>query len=135
MKIRRYLAADMRLALKQVREDQGPDAVILNTRQIGDQVEVVAAIDFDPLAFEEASQAKAPAQTTHDFSRVLNRQRASAAQTSAREEPAAPDPLPIDSELNALRRMLETQLAALAWNDLSRRAPVHTEVLKSVSAL
>ena len=30
--------------------------------------------------------------------------------------------------------MLETQLATLAWNDLTRRAPVQTELLKQLSA-
>jgi flagellar biosynthesis protein FlhF len=55
----------------------------------------------------------------------------------AREQQAAPAPPRHDmsGEVNALRRMLETQLATLAWNDLTRRAPVHTEVLKVVSAL
>src|SRR5690606_36398585 len=33
----------------------------------------------------------------------------------------------VNEELRTLRRMLETQLATLAWNDLSRRAPVQTE--------
>ena len=39
------------------------------------------------------------------------------------------------SELKTLRRMLETQLAHLAWNDLSRRAPVHTEILRELTEI
>ena len=35
----------------------------------------------------------------------------------------------------ALRRMLETQLAHLAWNDLTRRAPVHTEILRELTEI
>jgi len=31
--------------------------------------------------------------------------------------------------------MLETQLAQLAWNDLSRRAPIHTEMLRELTEL
>src|SRR5690606_13378425 len=34
-----------------------------------------------------------------------------------------------------LRRMLETQLATLAWNVLSRRAPIQTELLKQLTVL
>jgi flagellar biosynthesis protein FlhF len=45
MKIQRYLAKDMRSALTQVREALGPDAVILSTGRMGEEVEVVAAID------------------------------------------------------------------------------------------
>lgn len=41
----------------------------------------------------------------------------------------------VNEELRSLRRMLETQLATLAWNDLSRRAPIQTELLKQLSVL
>ena len=44
MKIKHYRAADMRQALRQVREAQGPDAVILSSRRIANGVEVVAAV-------------------------------------------------------------------------------------------
>jgi flagellar biosynthesis protein FlhF len=127
MKIRRYLAKDMRIALKQVREAQGPDAVILHTRNVGDQVEVVAAVDFDPESFANAAppiESQQGANAGYDFAAALERKQA----------PAVPQH-DMSGELNALRRMLETQLATLAWNDLTRRAPVHTEVLKVVSAL
>ena len=34
VKIKRYLAANMRTALDQVRAEQGPDAVILSSRRV-----------------------------------------------------------------------------------------------------
>ena len=49
-----------------------------------------------------------------------------------------PDAAPSDGvneELRTLRRMLETQLATLAWNDLSRRSPIQTELLKQLTVL
>ena len=39
------------------------------------------------------------------------------------------------SELKSLRRMLETQLAQLAWKDLTRRAPLHTEMLRELTEI
>jgi flagellar biosynthesis protein FlhF len=39
------------------------------------------------------------------------------------------------TELKTLRRMLETQLAQLAWNDLARRAPVHVEILRELTEI
>jgi flagellar biosynthesis protein FlhF len=39
------------------------------------------------------------------------------------------------NELKTLRRMLETQLAQLAWNYLSRRAPSHTEILRELTEI
>jgi flagellar biosynthesis protein FlhF len=38
-------------------------------------------------------------------------------------------------ELKSLRRMLETQLAQLAWKDLTRRAPLHTEMLRELTEI
>jgi flagellar biosynthesis protein FlhF len=52
---------------------------------------------------------------------------------AAFQAPAATDAL--GSELKTLRRMLETQLAHLAWNDLTRRAPVHTEILRELTEI
>jgi len=39
------------------------------------------------------------------------------------------------NELKVLRRMLETQLAHLAWNDRTRRAPVQTEMLRELTEI
>lgn len=47
MKIKRYFAADMRQAIRMVRDEQGPDAVILSNKRVNDGVEIVAAIDYD----------------------------------------------------------------------------------------
>ncbi|HEY6450965.1 MAG TPA: hypothetical protein VIX87_00020, partial [Steroidobacteraceae bacterium] len=47
MKMKRYVAADMRSALRTIREEQGPDAVILSTRQTSEGVEVCAAVDIE----------------------------------------------------------------------------------------
>ena len=38
-------------------------------------------------------------------------------------------------ELKSLRRILETQLAQLAWTDLTRRAPLHTEMLRELTEI
>ncbi|QEP43181.1 flagellar biosynthesis protein FlhF [Ectothiorhodospiraceae bacterium BW-2] len=47
MKIKRYFAPDMRRAIRMVREEQGPDAVILSNRKVNGGVEIVSAIDYD----------------------------------------------------------------------------------------
>jgi flagellar biosynthesis protein FlhF len=137
MKIRRYVAKDMRQALKEVRDNQGPDAVILSTRNIGDEVEVVAAIDFDPemhqaaVARDELDVYTADASGNHDFAHLLSR----SLNGDANSSDAVHGNSAVGAELSALRRMLETQLATLAWNDLTRRAPIHTEVLKELTKI
>lgn len=47
MKIKRFFAPDMRQAIRLVRDEQGPDAVILSTRSTAGGVEIVAAVDYD----------------------------------------------------------------------------------------
>lgn len=54
MKIKRFTAADMRQAMGLVRDEQGPDAVILSTRRIADGIEVIAAIDYDESLVNDA---------------------------------------------------------------------------------
>lgn len=61
MKIKRFQAADMRQALRQVRETLGPDAVILSNRKIDEGIELVAAVDFDETSFAEAQREQAEA--------------------------------------------------------------------------
>ena len=60
MKIKRFFAADMRQALRQVRESLGADAVILSNKSVEGGVELVAAKDYDEEAFYKADA------TTHD---------------------------------------------------------------------
>lgn len=47
MKIKRFRARTIREALRQVREEQGPDSVILSKHKIADGIEVIAAVDYD----------------------------------------------------------------------------------------
>ena len=47
MKLKRYFAREMRHAIRMVREELGPDAVILSNQRKDGGVEIVAAIDFE----------------------------------------------------------------------------------------
>lgn len=53
MKIKRFVADDMRSALRKVTEILGPDAVILSNNRIDEGVEIVAAIDYDESLINE----------------------------------------------------------------------------------
>ncbi|MDA8347957.1 MAG: flagellar biosynthesis protein FlhF, partial [Pseudomonadota bacterium] len=126
MKIVRHTAPDMRQALRAIREQLGEDAVILSSRRGGQGVEVTAAVDFDAARLEGTSETLDP--------------RVSAAPaftaTPALSLPAGdPSAESMGHELKTLRRMLETQLAQLAWNERSRRNPVHVELLRELSEI
>jgi flagellar biosynthesis protein FlhF len=59
MKIKRYTASSMRAALALVRNEQGPDAVILSSRRGDEGIEVIAAIDYDEALFTETKRQAA----------------------------------------------------------------------------
>ncbi len=52
MKIRKFTAPDMSRALRLVREELGPEAVILSSRKQGRGIELIAASEYDPALFE-----------------------------------------------------------------------------------
>lgn len=119
MKIVKHTAPDMRQALRAVREQLGEEAVILSSRRSARGVEITAAVDFDADRVEAtaaATAAIAPAPPA----------------AIAATDPAGQD---MGSELKTLRRMLETQLAQLAWNERSRRHPVHAELLRELTEI
>lgn len=162
MKLKHYRAPDMRQALRLVREAQGPDAVILSSRRVSGGVEVVAAVDYDHDGGVDTYGRDLPETRTAGRAQQATARGASASYAEARDRLAQSydGPQPVEHELAALaqrfaterfdgpehvsdvneelrtvRRMLETQLATLAWNDLSRRAPVQTELLKELTQL
>lgn len=57
MKIKRFVASDMRSAMNLVRKEHGPDAVILSNRRIEEGVEIVAAANYDEGAVQRALEA------------------------------------------------------------------------------
>lgn len=59
MKIKRFVAKDMRTALTEVKEFLGPDAIILSNKKVAGGVEIVAAIDPD--AAPQKAQPETPA--------------------------------------------------------------------------
>ncbi|HZF28070.1 MAG TPA: flagellar biosynthesis protein FlhF [Gammaproteobacteria bacterium] len=48
---------------------------------------------------------------------------------------ASPDQPGVAQEIKDLRRLLETQLASLAWNDLNRQAPIRARTLRELTKL
>ena len=65
MRIKRFVAPDMRTALRMVREEQGPDAVILSNRPAEGGIEIVAATDYDESLVQQALRAAAPTLEPH----------------------------------------------------------------------
>ena len=67
MNIKTYNARDMRGALRRVREEHGPDAVILSTRHLPDGVEVTVAMDIEAMADAPATSPAPPVTIARFF--------------------------------------------------------------------
>ena len=140
MNIRRFVANDMREALSSIRTDLGPDAVMLSSRKLPNGVEVIAAVDYDDSLIGDTKIETAADEAT---ARELDEYEQVARRATAAEPPARPQAAPADStaessmalEIKDLRRLLETQLASLAWSDLNREAPVRARLLRELAKL
>jgi flagellar biosynthesis protein FlhF len=126
MKIKRFVAQDMRQALRMVREALGEEAVILSNKTVDGGVELTAAID---LVAEESS-------TVED--RRINVASTGGQRATAHARQAADDNLALDEmrrELRNLRRWMQAELSGLSWYDLGQRAPHSQELLGRLLAL
>jgi flagellar biosynthesis protein FlhF len=144
MKIKRFLANDMRQAMREVRAEQGADAVILSTRRLEDGIEIIAAVDYDETLIREAARHGAPMPETGPD------KRAHAASPLPPPMPVAPSEVAVLQpiveqgvleaarmrvEMGGLRELLEQQLSSLAWNDMERRRPMRARVLRDMTRL
>ncbi|CCQ09714.1 Flagellar biosynthesis protein FlhF [Pseudoalteromonas luteoviolacea B = ATCC 29581] len=100
MKIKRFFAKDMRTALKEVKEELGPDAVIMSNKKLADGVEIVAAVDND------RAPAKAPETETAQSPQAKPQ---SVAPRFVRPEPARAKPEPQAQVADSLQALLERQ--------------------------
>ncbi len=62
MKIKRFFAADIRQAMRMVKEELGADAVIMSNKSVDGGVEIVAARDFDEQLIQSKLQKQAAEQ-------------------------------------------------------------------------
>lgn len=183
MKIKRYMAPSMRVALDQVRAEQGPDAVILSSRRVKEGIEVIAAVDYDEALIAGAArqysislaaaapaepetqtrpQTQAPAAAQPPRPAAVPRPPAQPTRVAAAARPATraatqgPAPAPpvpptlaapvaaeetrrgfasMQREIKDLRRLLESELAHISWNDKRLREPLRARVLEDLSSM
>ena len=55
MKVRRFTATSMQKALKTVRDEMGPDAVILSNHRVKGGVEIIVAQNYEPVSAKSRS--------------------------------------------------------------------------------
>ncbi|RVT46941.1 flagellar biosynthesis protein FlhF [Rheinheimera sediminis] len=113
MKIKRFVAKDMRTALTEVKEFLGPDAIILSNKKVAGGVEIVAAIDPEALPAKAASEIQASAQP------------AVGARVNIKVDDEA-EPAPADSLQALLARQISKQPAAAQAISANKMAAAKT---------
>ena len=127
MKIKRFVAPDMRTAFAMVRQEHGPDAVILSNRVTEDGVEIVAASNYDEALVKHTLEAMRPANTTAPLHPLLDpapQATAPTRATSTGAQNAAPTLSPAEAAANYFARRQATAAPAAP----AAPAPVRAEV-------
>lgn len=137
MKVKRFFAPDMSTAMRTVREEVGPDAVILSNNSVAGGVEVIVALDYvdgpqvpvksinqprkktsQPISSAAVKKAlvgqKKPVRTAEDLQRARERMSAQAAKKSAQELMQSKTK---DNQLNFDDHVWDDVLAALGKDD------------------
>jgi len=140
----------MRHVLRRVREDQGPDAVILSNRRVEDGIEVIAAIDYDEALVRHALgvSAETEQQISSDALAEFAEDDVTVAEQLPQPRPeiistelvqdTSHDSLTLrdmQNEMSSMRSLLETQLSGLVWKDTSRRSPARAQVLRNLARI
>jgi flagellar biosynthesis protein FlhF len=150
MKVKRYLAATSREALRQVKEELGEDAVILSNRKIRDGVEIMALADSDMSNLVHAPASPPPSMppskgiSHYEQNKVLSAPEPSystllsMANESAESQKNSNNGLSaalakdIIAEIQAMKTTLEDQLATVAWGNFTQRRPEKMKLLRTL---
>ena len=139
MKMKRFIAAEMRDAMQQVGEVLGPDALILSSRKTDDGAEIIAAVDYEEDlldAGKDSIPVAAPVEPAAAGGEPVAEPQAEI-QSAAATAPLVDDRSLQDvrDEIKALRTMLEVPMAQLGWNEVRRREPVRAAIVERLDAM
>ena len=129
MKIKRFVAQDMRQALRMVREALGEEAVILSNKSVDGGIELTAAVDLVDDLTDDTLDQRIPEGRP-------GRAQAAQAPTNKAAGKQRDDALDdMRREMQNLRRWMQAELSGLSWYDLGQRAPHSQELLGRLMAL
>ena len=142
MQVKRFFAADMRQAMKLVRDELGADAAIIGNRRLAGGVELVAALNYqlpNELVREPNLQLEAELRKTQEM--IASAQVEMAIRSESEQtQPAPVAPAPVErrrdpestegmldavrSELTGLRELIEMQLGTMVWGNIQENQPL-----------
>jgi flagellar biosynthesis protein FlhF len=140
MKMKRYFAPDARQALRALRDEQGPDAVILSNRRVNGGVEIIAALDYeDAMVNTSLGNPSTLSEIDSYKDEVNNKQYTDVSKSendsvyTSNESSTALNK--IQDELKGLRNIMEAPLMQFSWGETSRVQPLYASLLKQLMTL
>ncbi|HEY5849224.1 MAG TPA: flagellar biosynthesis protein FlhF, partial [Lysobacter sp.] len=134
VRIKRFIAPDMRTALRMVRDEQGPDAVILSNRAVDGGIEVVAATDYDESLVTQALRAALPTMDTAPaivapVAQPVASPMPAMAIAASPQPPVATAPMPAQASAFMQRSVVAEHVVAAAAPARSQASPAPRESL------
>lgn len=151
MKIKKFIAPDVRTAMKMVRDEQGPDAVIISNTRVAKGVEIIAAVEYDAallsqwdnpsdevtsspegrgedyIADPESSNTDCSYihvnQADHDLSTKTT------GPSDSRDKALLSE---MHEELKYLRNIVEKRFFDLEWANYSMSNPINAQIIKGL---
>ncbi len=144
MKIKRFFDKDISSVIRAVRQDLGPDAVILSNKQMQNGIEIVAAVDYDEELYDNMQSQENSAASQPSLSPVTSNTNPSTTRLS--EKSAEPRTINIEwsqeptlvemrRELESLRGLVQNQLTGFAWGDIARNQPQRMSLLRRLMGM
>ncbi len=130
MQLKRFFAIDNHTALKQVREEIGPDAVIISNRKLDNGVEIIASAPYDESHIESALQNGVPEP---ENSNTIEKPPSFSSTLSAVTENNSIEDM--RAELTHMRSMLDSQIAATQVSQWGQESEARAELFGKLSRI
>ena len=143
MKLKRFFGLTSRAVLEQVRNELGPDALIIANRPTAEGVEVDALAGDAMAAMMAANEPAAPPAATGATQSTRTKAQTPATTAAHNAAPPAvksaaaadvPDTrwAQMREDVAGMRALLETQLSQIAWTDTLRRNPLRAQLMREL---
>jgi len=149
MKIKKFIAPDIRRAIKMVRDEQGPDAVIISNRRVDGGVEIVSATDYDEALLNRSDDEPGTSATqingnSEEYIKRPDVNDVTYSHPRADQNAHLVSPAPqrpannvdetllseMREELKYLRNIVENRFFDLEWANYSNNNPINAEIIK-----
>lgn len=132
MNIKRFVAPDMRQAIRMVRKTFGEDAVILSNKKVPEGVELMAALDFDEQELRDQSDQQGQDVPTFAQKETSVSESIQPEQDSGKVKEMMQT---MQQEMHAMRQLMLNEFGQLNWHEMGQHQPYNKELFSRLMNL